>query len=440
MASQGHLVLAVDDDPAVAEAHAHLLESVGAFSLTETNPDRVEGRLDERRDIEMVLLDLRMPSLTGLEVLERVWVRRPEVGVVIATVVNDIEVAVRAIKLGAYNYLLKPIRPEPLCQVLDSYFANRPRRLAEDPRFASFITGCAAFEHVFRRIQSFAEEDVTVLLQGETGTGKEIVAHIIHSMSARNRGPFIPVNLAGLSTDLLGSELFGHCKGAFTGAARDHAGYFEAASGGTIFLDEVGELGLDQQAKLLRILQTRRYCRVGETCERESTARIVLATNRTLCEDVKRGRFRQDLFFRLSAYVVSLPPLRQRNGDTELLANYFLRKYCSQFSRTIAGFHPDALSRLVGHSFPGNVRELEGIVAAAVLIERRSVVFPSSLPGRLGQQKEEVTDLETLKHRAIMDALARCDGNQTKAAEKLGLSRSHLNRLLNAYKRRGADP
>ncbi|HVR86546.1 MAG TPA: sigma 54-interacting transcriptional regulator, partial [Planctomycetota bacterium] len=266
-------VLVVDDDRAVAASHAHLLEGIGYRPVTQTVPEDVEPHLARHPNIELVLLDIQMPGINGLDLLHRIKLRRPDVGVVMATVVNDVEHAVRAIKAGAYNYLLKPLQRNDVERVLQSYFSNQPRSITEDPRFKPFVTQDPAFVELFRRVKAFAEADVPVMIQGETGTGKELIAQLIHSLSRRSQERFVAVNLAAIPGHLFESELFGHCRGAFTGAIQDRTGYFDEAGGGTIFLDEIGELELDRQKKLLRVLQTKRFCRVGETSERELGAR-----------------------------------------------------------------------------------------------------------------------------------------------------------------------
>lgn len=432
--NRGNLILIVDDDTLVAQTHATIVKNIGYNAATQSDPEKVEGEIGSRSEIEMVLLDIRMPRLSGMDLLPRIKRRRPDIGVVMATVVNDIEHAVIAIKSGAYNYLLKPLQPERVEKVLQSYFLNQPKRLINDSNFAPFITCAPVFDNIFRTVKSYAEADVTVLVQGETGTGKEIVANIIHSLSPRSSDRFLAVNVAALSTQLFESELFGYKRGAFTGAIQDHAGYFEEAGTGTIFLDEIGELDVEQQKKLLRVLQTRRYSRIGETTERELKARIILATNCNLRKEVSEGKFREDLFYRLGSHSITIPPLRDRNNDIELLSNYFLQKYTSQFGRQIEGFYPEAIEILKRYSFPGNVRELEGIISSSVLLEQSTFVRPGTLPIHVQISDNNETDLESLRYKTIMKVLAECDGNQTKAAQKLGIARGTLNRLLKEYR------
>jgi two-component system response regulator HydG len=433
-------VLVVDDDPAVAAEHARLLRSIGGRAEVETVPENVEGRLARDPGIELLLLDLRMPGMSGLELLQRIRLRRPDVGIVMATVVNDVEPAVQAIKSGAYNYLLKPLQAEPLARVLESWASNRPAPLVDDPRFRGFVTRDPAFKEIFRRLAAFAGQDVPVLVEGETGTGKELAAQLVHALSPRGGERFLAVNMAAFQPTLFESELFGHVRGAFTGATRDRVGRFEEAGAGTLFLDEIGELDLESQRKLLRALETRRYARVGESAERTFAARLVLATNLDLRDEVAAGRFREDLYYRISGYAVKLPPLRERPGDVELLAGYFLRKYACQFGRAVESISGEAALALAAYDYPGNVRELESVVSSALLLEPSRTLSKDSLPRHLvaaAAAPEDAGDLERARFEAVRKALAEHQGNQTRAAAKLGVARQTLNVLLKRYRERG---
>jgi DNA-binding NtrC family response regulator len=430
-------ILVVDDDREVAESHAKLLRKIGYSPRLQSVPEQVEPDLARHPDTSLVLLDIRMPGLSGIDLLDRIKVRHPEIGIVMATVVNDVTQAVQAIKGGAYNYLLKPLQEDEVRRVLGSYFSNQPQPLIDEPRFRPFITGHAAFREIFRRIQAFAQTDVPVLLQGETGTGKELIAALIHALSPRSENRFLPVNIASLSATLFESELFGHVRGAFSGAVRDRAGYFEEAQSGTLFLDEIGELPEEQQRRLLRVIEARKFTRVGESTERDLKARVVMATHRDLQVQVKEGKFRQDLYYRISPYEVRLPPLRERPGDIELLVRYFTAKYASQFGRQVNGCSPEALSLLLAYSFPGNVRELEGMISAAVLLEQSSMLQPGSLPTHLSLETNSGGDLEKARCQAVMRALGAANGNQTQAAKSLGIARQTLNYLLREYRERG---
>ncbi len=436
MLKPGPTVLIVDDDIEVATSHARMVLDLGYRTLTESNPEAVESLLERAPEVSIVLLDVRMPRLNGLELLMRIRLRRPEVGVVMATVVNDVEHAVRAIKSGAYNYLLKPLQADRVGRVLESWFGSRSAPPTDDAEFRGLITGAASLREIFARVRALAGTDVTVLLGGETGTGKELVAERLHALSARRAGPFVPVNVAALSPPLFESELFGHRAGAFTGATQDHPGYFGTAAGGTLFLDEIGEISPESQTKFLRVVQSRRYCRVGEAVERPLEARLVVATNRDLAAAVRDGDFREDLYYRLSSHAVLLPPLRDRPGDVGLLSRYFLEKYSCQYGRTIRSLDPETMRCLEKHLWPGNVRELEGIMSMAVLVEKSDRLTPDSLPEHVRIGTKTGQNLEAVRYQAVMQALAACGGNQTKAADRLGISRVTLNRWLKQYRER----
>ena len=400
-------LLVVDDDARVAEAHATLLRQLGYRVTIELSSTGVEALIGRCPDIELALLDLQMPGMTGIELLRRLRVTRPHIGVVIATVVNDIDEAVKATKSGAYAYLLKPLQPERLREVLDAYFGTRPSSFANEPFLSTVVTQSSRFQEIFRRIRAFSATNNAVLVQGETGTGKELIANLIHSSGATRAEPFVAVNVAALSPQLFESELFGHRRGAFTGAVTDRGGYIEEAGEGTLFLDEIGELGAEEQKKLLRVVETRRYCRVGETKERPVQARIVCASNRNLEGRVAEGKFRSDLFYRVSSLQIVLPPLRERQGDIPLLADYFFRKYCAQYGRSLEGFSPDALALLEQYNYPGNVRELEGIVSAAVLLELSPQIQAETLPERIRivpPERFQGAELEVVRYKTIMEA------------------------------------
>lgn len=429
-----YTVLVVDDEASVAEAHESLVNEIGYATLTETDPRKVIGILQRNSSISVVLLDMRMPHLSGLDLLPRIKAVRPDVAVVVATVINDVQQAVVATKAGAYNYLLKPLQLARLEEVLAACLSNVPVSLVEDRRFKGFITRDSRFVQLFNRIKSFSEAEVPVLINGETGTGKELVAQLIHSLSPRVHQPYIAINVAALSPELFESELFGHKKGSFTSAYSDRAGYFESASDATLFLDEIGELREEQQQKLLRVLQSQTFFRVGDSTERKTRARLVFATNKDLLAEVAAGRFRSDLYYRISSHAVQLPPLRDRAGDIPVLAEYFLRKYTAQFGRSIEGFAPESLQALCAYPFPGNVRELEGFISAAVLLEQSSTVQPYSLPEQVTANAPGVGAFaDDPRYIEIMQALAACGGNQTLAAQKLGVARETLNRWLRKY-------
>ncbi|MCI5066614.1 sigma-54 dependent transcriptional regulator [bacterium] len=445
MASSREGILVVDDDVAVAEAHAALVDQCGYMALVENDPTKVSKRLADDLAIRLVILDIRMPKMSGLEVLAELRTKHPSIGVIMATVVNDISHAVEAIKSGAFNYLLKPVQQETLQKVLTTYNSLRPRCFRNDPRFSNFLTVEPCMEPIFEKILSFATENVPVLVHGETGTGKEIVANLIHTISDRIEKPFVPVNVAAIANSLFESELFGHVKGAFTGAISDKAGFFDAAKGGTLFLDEIGELELEHQAKLLRVLQENEYRRVGSSAVQRADVRYVFATNRDLKADVAAGKFREDLYYRVAGHSVSLPSLRERPDDIDYLSHHFLGKYASQYGRHVEGFTSEAIDLLKRYPFRGNVRELEGIISSSVLLEESIFIQPSSLPIEVSQHSPissptefHSLDLKGLRRKAILRVLEECDGNRTQAAKKLGIARGSLSRILKRFEQEDA--
>ena len=432
-------VMVIDDVEDVAAAHASMLATLGYEVDTSTDPVAGLNQVVSDRGIGVVLLDIRMPEMSGLEILRSIKTRRPDCGVIMATVVNDIDQAVEAIKSGAYNYLLKPLQAERLDAVLESYYVNRPGHSVDSPVFSPFITQDKKFEEIFRRVASFAKADVPVLIHGETGTGKELIAQMIHAASDRSDKAYHAVNMGALSQNIFESELFGHAKGAFTGAHREHSGHFGEIGEGTIFLDEIGELSLDQQKRLLRVLQNGEYSRVGETSVRNFTGRIVFASNRDLKQEVDEGAFREDLYYRIANYEIRLPPLRERKGDIELLAGYFFEKYRSQFGRDVHAIGEDAMSCLREFKFPGNVRELEGLISAAILIEESHELTEESFPDHVRFAEHEEHGEEGEKAKALIKALELSQGNRTRAAEQLKVSRQYLYVLIERYRKLGFD-
>ena len=451
MASTSARVLIIDDEPNTAAAHKELLESLGHSATILTDPREALTTL-ERQKFDLVLLDIRMPEIDGLTLLPQIRLHFPQIGVVMATVINDVSHAVRAIKRGAYNYLLKPLQAERLESVIESFFQSQRIYPHADCRFSRFITSDPTMQQMFDKIARFADSDEGVLIQGETGTGKEIIAEIIHHISARKQNPYVAVNIAAITSTLFESELFGHVKGSFTGSIREKTGFVEKVASGTIFLDEIGELHLEQQAKLLRLLQQRTFFKVGSSTESPFRGRFVMATNRNLESEVQAGRFREDFFYRITPHRIVLPPLRDRRGDITVLSNFFLQKYSSQYGRVIDGFSAEALTCLERYPFPGNVRELEGMISAAVLLETSSHITLGVLPDKIKggrssgapfDEKRGVSlsdlNLKRVQDAAIEEALAAAQGNQTKAAEMLGIARGTLNRLLRAPKERGVS-
>lgn len=432
-------ILVVDDERSVARAHKQLLQNLGHTVVAETDSRRVLKVLKTLQP-HLVLLDIEMPNLTGLELLRRIKATFPQIGVIMATVVNDLQKAIRAIKDGAFNYILKPLDEPRVAEVLNSYFEQFGGDHESLSDFPGFITRSKAFSEIFRRIRSFADAGVDVFIEGETGTGKDLVAKIIHNLSKPPKGPYVPVNVAAVSAQLFESELFGHKRGSFTGALTDHDGYFGSAHKGSLFLDEIGEMSMDQQVKLLRVLQSREYRRVGDTENRILETRVISATNKNLLKEIEEKNFRRDLYYRLTSHTLVLPPLRERKGDVEPLAQYFFNKYRSQYGRPLDSISPDVIEVLDQYSFPGNVRELEGLISCAILIEQKPYLSLASFPKAIHEAAAPVKlDLKSAKVESIKKALQACDNNQSKACKLLGIARGTLNRWIQELRAEGYE-
>ena len=459
----------VDDDRV---ARVPLRDDIREAGYEVDEAGSAEEALDllRRNPYDVVVTDLRMPGMDGIELLERIKAQRPDAEVIVITAYGTVQTAVRAMKLGAYEYLTKPFDNEELLLLLERIRKVREvmaenlrlrRRLEEKYRLEDMVGKSHSMQEVFRLIRTVAPSDSTVLLQGETGTGKELAAYAIHELSHRRNGPFVKVSCAALSRELLESELFGHVKGAFTSAVRDKPGKFELADGGTIFLDEVDDIPLELQVKLLRVLQEREFERVGGTRTLKVDVRVIAATKVDLLERVRRGLFRKDLYYRLNVVPIRLPPLRERREDIPLLVEHFLKHFGAEGKITIS---PEAMKLLMDYDWPGNVRELENLIERLVVVGAGPQVRPEDLPpevrtpvrtGERGPSLEEVLrrqkELEEMirmlraetmeleigtasfeeivaakERELIQEALRRTGGNKTKAAELLRMKLSTM--------------
>ncbi len=444
-----HSILLIDDDDS--------LRRVMEFSLVEAGyrvaaaAGGVEGLgLFEKERFDAVITDVTMPGMSGMEVLVKVRERDQTVPVIMITAYGTIESAVEAMKQGAFDYITKPFNRDELRIILDK--ALKMRRLEKENlelraevtdryRFDSIIGSSGTISSLLDMAGRVAASEASVLITGESGTGKELLAKGIHYNSPRSEGVFVAVNSAAIPENLIESELFGHVKGAFTGASRDREGKFELANGGTLFLDEIGDLRIDLQAKILRALQERQVDRVGGTRPVPVDVRIIAATNKDIEREVREGRFREDLYYRLSVVTLHLPALRDRRDDIPLLAEHFLRKFNPGSVVRIA---PDALSLLSGYGWPGNVRELENVVQRASVLKRGDAITAEDLPDKLKKEKmsveniilnlpDEGVSLEDLEKNLILKALERHKGNQTRAAEFLGITRPTLIYRMEKY-------
>ncbi|MBP7430582.1 MAG: sigma-54-dependent Fis family transcriptional regulator [Candidatus Hydrogenedentes bacterium] len=430
---QRHRIAIVDDDPGQRQLLANALERAGYETLR--CEDGPQG-LAAAADASLMLLDVRMPGMSGLEVLERVKRDRPQLPVILLTAYIDVRDAVSAMKQGALDYLEKPVDLDELIAAVDDALGAIGRAVSqgeapEIPR--GIVAESDAMRRVFQQAARVASSEATVLLLGESGTGKEVVAEFIHQRSTRAERPLVRVNCGGLPANLIESELFGHEKGAFTGADAPHRGRFEEAHEGAIFLDEIGELPLAVQPTLLHVLENGAMRRVGGGRELTVDVRVIAATNRSLEDDVREGRFREDLFYRLNVFALEVPPLRERRDDILPLAAHFLKDE----KRRLA---PATERVLMAYDWPGNVRELRNAMERAGIMADGNLVLPKDLPPQLQDAAPAGTsgtvlvgDMREIQRRAILEAIEKTGGNKTRAADLLGISRRNLIYKLREY-------
>jgi len=464
---EGHppRVLVVDDEPGLRRSVARLLLSRGMQVVTADDGASAIDILPNQQ-IDVAIIDLFMPKVGGLELLEHIKREYPGIEVILMTAYGDVETAVRAVRAGAYHFLTKPFRSndEVVLTVVKAterrrlldHTAMLERRLEQMEKFGELIGNSRPMQDVYRLATGVAATSSTVLILGESGTGKELTARAIHQHSPRNERPFVAVNCSAIPVDLVESELFGHKRGAFTGATSEREGLFEAANTGTIFLDEVGDLPPQAQVKLLRVLQEGEVKRVGANETRIVDVRVIAATNVELRNRIQDGKFREDLFYRLNVVAISLPPLREREEDIPLLAYHFLKKYSTRTGRSIQRISGEAMQLLQQQSWPGNVRELENAIEYAVVFCRGDEITPDALPvqhekralvpSRQSQKPvgvllpQNLLDLpyRDAKQRAVdlfetayFDALLqRTQGNVSEAARQAGLDRSNFRRAV----------
>src|SRR5689334_22396654 len=402
----------------------------------------------EQSPIDIVVTDLRVPQLGGLELLKRTSLLQPNTAVMVLTQYGTIETAVEATRLGAQDYVTKPFHIEELrakiarlAQSVELDHENRVLReqLRTRPGFGGLIGVSPKMQRVYKIAEKVSQHNYPVLILGESGTGKELVARSVHFLGPRQNKPFVPVDCSGLVPTLIESELFGYVKGAFTGAQHARTGLLEAGNGGTVFLDEIGDLPVDLQAKLLRALQEREIRPVGATNRVHINLRVIAATNRDLESAIRTGGFRQDLYFRLNVVQVKLPPLRERKSDIPLLVNFFLEKF-SDPQRPIRTISEDAMRRLMAYDWPGNVRELENAVERAVALGSGPILHIGDLPSNLQQgssekslESNELTTIEEMERRFILRALRETNGDKLAAARLLGIGKTTLYRKLKQY-------
>ncbi len=448
----GEKILIVDDEQGMRRLLCRVLakdgfETVGVASGEDALREIGAGGFD------LAVIDIHMPGMSGLELLEKFKEFDPALPIIMITAYGTVESAVQALRSGAYDYLTKPFETDEIRLTVDKVL-ERERLLAENRylhqqleqrySFAGIIGASAAMQPVYEVSSSVAASTANVLITGESGTGKELIARSIHFNSARRDKPFIVLNCAALAEGVLESELFGHEKGAFSGALATRKGRFELAHEGTLFIDEVGEMSLSAQVKLLRVIQEHEFERVGGTRTIKSDVRLVAATNKSLEEEVRAGRFREDLYYRLNVVNIHVPPLRERREDIEPLARHFLETFAREMGKKITDFSPRALSCLLAHDWPGNVRELQNAIERAVVLTRAEVITPRELPQGLREQDGicltvperggSLTEiLEDLERQLIVQTLRREGGSQTRTAEVLGIKRTTLRYKLEKY-------
>jgi DNA-binding NtrC family response regulator len=460
MKSEIGRILIADDDTVVREGLRRILSAEGYEVETVSNGHAALERLDELK-FKLLVTDLKMPGMSGLEVLQSIRAGQPELPVVLITGYAAIDNAVEAMKNGATDYMSKPFANEEIVRKVKNAIESRAvliddicirREMSETQGFESLIGDSREMMRLYQRIMQVAPTDSTVLISGESGTGKELVARAIHAHSPRRSQPFVAIDCTALAENLLESELFGHVKGSFTGATQTKCGLFEVAEGGTLLLDEVGNISLATQAKLLRVLQERVVTPIGGTTPISINIRLVAATNAKLRDMVKQGAFREDLFFRLNIIPIELPALRERKGDLMLLASQFLKRFAEENGKEIRGFSSDVIEQLENYNFPGNVRELENLIERAVvlshsnLLQRQDLEMPGSEhDSRMSANRAVPLDANELKARKqllreeavvplerafLLNALDRNGWNITRAAEEVGMQRPNFQAML----------
>ena len=452
--TQAAKLLIVDDDADVLLAAKLLLKRHFKQVDIEKNPSRIPFLIGNN-PYDLILLDMNFTrdvssGKEGFEWLDRILDLNPKLAVVLITAYGDVEMAVRAMKAGAADFVLKPWENEKLLSTLQNALVAKaaggegPMPQTSNPQTLKpsnpqpIVGTSPAMQRVFETIERVADTDANVLILGENGTGKDLVARALHQRSLRRDKPFVAVDMGALSESLLESELFGHAKGAFTDAREDRAGRFEEANGGTIFLDEIGNISLPQQAKLLTVLQQRTVTRVGTNKPRPVDVRLITATNAPIHQLVGQRAFRADLLYRINTIEIQLPPLRERGDDIRVLAEAFLKKYSKQYNRPVDALSPALVKQLQQYAWPGNVRELQHAIERAVILSRGNALEPGdfyfgSTPAQATVHVQEAIQIEDMERKMIQSALQKHNGNITDVARKLGLSRQALYRRMEKY-------
>lgn len=442
-------ILFVDGDREQLSNIKEYLSPLG-YKVTVIDDGLNAMELVKEKDFGIVFTDLNIPSLSGLEVTSAIKEYNPEIEVIITASHRDFESAVEALRLGSFDYILKPLKLDRLTKLVDRIIEKKTlvreniflkRRLKERYRYGDILGISSQMQEIYEIIQRVSQNDSTILIQGESGTGKELLSKTIHEKSNRKDKPFVPVYCGAIVETLLESELFGHCKGAFSGAIRDNIGLFRAAEGGTIFLDEVAEISPHVQVKLLRTLQEKKVRPVGESKEIGIDVRVMAATNRDIKDAIKSGALRKDLFYRLNVITIQIPPLRKRKEDIPFLVNHFVDVFNSKSNRKVKGISPEAMDILMSYHWPGNVRELQSVIERAFSLGAGETISIADFPSEVKRQKhiiqpegtETIPTLKDSEVTLIQRALERARGKKVQAAELLGIDKATLYRKIKKY-------
>jgi DNA-binding NtrC family response regulator len=452
-----HLVFIVDDEQSILRLLTHWVKNKWGYKVkTFERAGDMLLALDEENP-SLILLDIMLPDINGMEALKTVKQKNEHLPVIMLSAQGNIDVALESLRIGAFDYFTKPIDNERLEKSIQNALNNYELQmrvnhllssLQKEYSFENIITADDKMQRVFELVHRVMNNDINVLLQGESGTGKELIAKAIHFNGKRKENPFVVVNCASIPRELLESELFGHEKGAFTGAVGKKIGKFEIANGGTLFLDEIGELEMSLQAKILRVIQEKEFERVGGNEVIKVDVRIISATNRNLYEMVQNKEFREDLYYRLNSFPIHIPPLRERRGDIVLLVDHFIKKFNEKLAMNVTGVTKRAMKYLYDYEWPGNIRELENTIERAMILSDGNKINEETLPDHIKSGKNSaetsaaslfdasapIIPLEKLKEQAIRHALKVTDGNIQEAAQKLDIGRATLYRLIEKYK------
>lgn len=457
-------ILCIDDDMDICQLLKKFLSKNG-YAVETAFRGQTGLQMLKEKPFDLVLCDFRLPDKNGFEMIKEIKAQKPAMPIILITAYSDVKTAVKAIQMGAFEYVSKPIHPEEILlniraalsrqeeqQDLES-FADEPSgsamaaaasKTVSTNRYQYISGETTQAKHIQKLVELVAPTDMTVLILGESGTGKEIAAHLIHELSARKHKPFVAVDCGSLPPELAGSELFGHKKGSFTGAINDKKGHFELANGGTLFLDEIGNLSYENQIKLLRALQERKIRRIGDEKDIDVDIRIIVATNENLKTAVDEGSFRSDIFYRLNEFSIHLPPLRERKDDMAIYAKHFLAIANRELNKNITGFSPEVMTKFREYFWPGNLRELKNVIKRATLFSTDNTIKASELPmeilhPQITQQDnidpDDIVDLKTASERAekkaILNALIKTNYNKSKTAEILNVDRKTLYNKMN---------